>query len=206
MFLLVLRQLQLDPLRTASTVLALAAVVAVILIFEGFLEGVVAQSHNAVMERGADPIVTQGGVKNTTLARSILPQFARSEVEAVVGVVVGHPLTGIPVIYVQNNQRAPLLLIVYDTSAGPARLAAGLSITGAHEIVVDQSFADKFELGLGDPLLISDFEFTVSGIAEGAAAFFSVFGFARYDDLIDFYFESDLAADRTSQPARAPRS
>ncbi len=47
---------------------------------------------------------------------------------------------------------------------------------------------------------MSDFEFTVSGIARGAVAFFSAFGFARYDDLIDFYFESDLAADISTFP------
>jgi ABC-type antimicrobial peptide transport system permease subunit len=200
MFLLVFRQLQLEPLRTTLTGLSLAAVVAVILIFEGFLEGVAAQSRNAVLERGADLIVTQAGIKNMTLARSILPQFTRSEVEAVAGVAVAHPLTGSPVIYEQDNQRAPLLLLVYDTSGGAAHLAAGSPSTGPREIVVDQSFADKFKLTVGDPLLISDFAFTISGIAEGAAAFFSAFGFARYDDLIDFYFESDLAADISTFP------
>ena len=79
----VLRQLQLDPVRTTLTSLALAAVVAVILVFEGFMEGIVAQSRNAVLERGADLIVTQAGIKNMMAARSILPQFTRSEVEAV---------------------------------------------------------------------------------------------------------------------------
>jgi len=200
MFLLTLRQLQLDPLRTALTGFALAAVVAVILIFEGFLEGVVAQSRNAVLERGAGLIVTQAGIKNMTLARSILPQFTRADVEAVEGVTEAHPLTGIPVIYEQDGQRAPLLLLVYDSSGGPVRLVAGEPITGPREIVVDLSFAEMFGLVPGDSILVSDFEFTVSGITQGAAAFFSAFGFARYDDLIDFYFESDLAADISTFP------
>jgi len=200
MLKLVFRQLQLDPLRTALTGLALAAVVAVILIFEGFMEGVVAQSRNAVLERGADLIVTQAGVKNMTLARSVLPQFSRGDVEAIVGVNEAHPLTGIPVIYEQDGQRAPLLLIVYDTSGGPAQLKAGDMISGPREIVVDESFANKFALGPGDPVIVSEFEFTIAGIAEGDAAFFSAFGFARFDDLIDFYFESDLAADISTFP------
>ena len=200
MLRLVLRELQHDPLRTLLTGLSLAAVVAVILIFEGFLQGIVEQSRDAVMERGADLIVTQAGIKNLTLARSTLPQAARSEVESVRGVAAAHPLTGIPVIYEQGGVRAPLLLFVYDTGGGPARIVAGRPASGPHEIVVDRSFATKFGLGLGDPLVISDFEFTVVGLTEGAAAFFSAFGFIRYDDLIDFYFQSDLAADIGSFP------
>jgi ABC-type antimicrobial peptide transport system permease subunit len=200
MFLLTFRQLQLDPLRTVLTGLALAAVVAVILIFEGFLEGIVAQSRNAVLERGGNLIVTQAGVKNMTLARSILPQFTRGDVEAVEGVAEAHPLTGIPVIYEQGDQLAPLLLIVYDSNGGPTRIVAGEDIDGPREIVIDLSFAEMFGLAPGDSLIVSEFEFTISGVTQGAAAFFSAFGFARYDDLIDFYFESDLAADISTFP------
>jgi len=179
---------------------ALAAVIAVILIFEGFLEGLVAQSRAAVLDRGADLIVTQAGVRNLTLARSILPQSARSEVEAIDGVSVAHPLTGIPVIYVEGDERAALLLFVYDTGGGPARLVAGEDIQTPRGIIVDRSFAQRFDLAVGDPLVISDFRFTVSGITQGASAYFSAFGFVRFDDLIDFYFESDLADDISTFP------
>ncbi len=195
MLLLVFRQLQLEPPRTFLTAFALASVVAVILIFEGFLEGIVAQSENAVMSRGADLIVSQAGVKNMTLARSVLPQLARGEVEAVDGVAAAHPLTGIAIIYEQDGRRAPLLLIVFDTRGGPARLDSGAPPNAPREIVVDESFAERFEVGIGDAVSVSDFDFRISGIAEGAAAFFSAFGFVRFDDLIDFYFESDLASD-----------
>jgi hypothetical protein len=94
----VIRQLLYDdPVRTGLTSLALAAIVAVILLLEGFLEGVIEQSRNAVLNRGADLIVTQSGIKNLTLARSILPQSTRADVEAIEGVRVADPLTGIPV-------------------------------------------------------------------------------------------------------------
>jgi hypothetical protein len=102
----VIRQLLYDPVRTGLTSLALAAIVAVILLLEGFLEGVIEQSRNAVLNRGADLIVTQSGIKNLTLARSILPQSTRADVEAIEGVRVADPLTGIPVIYAQPGQRA----------------------------------------------------------------------------------------------------
>ena len=200
MLSLIFGQLRLDPVRTVFTGFALAAVIAVILIFEGFLEGLVAQSRAAVLDRGADLIVTQAGVRNLTLARSILPQSARSEVEAIDGVSVAHPLTGIPVIFVEGDERAALLLFVYDTGGGPARLVAGEDIQTPRGIIVDRSFAQRFDLAVGDPLVISDFRFTVSGITQGASAYFSAFGFVRFDDLIDFYFESDLADDISTFP------
>ncbi|MEX0915088.1 MAG: ABC transporter permease, partial [Wenzhouxiangellaceae bacterium] len=200
MLRLIYRQLRLDPVRSGLTVIALAAVVAVILILEGFNEGLVAQLGDAVTDRQADLIVTQSGVSNMTAARSVLPQFTRRDVEAVAGVAAAHPLTGIPVIYADGERRTPMFLLVYDSSGGPKRLASGSPATEARDIVIDRSLASKYGLELGDPLIISDFEFRISGITAGAAAFFTPFGFARYDDLIDFYFESDVAADISTFP------
>lgn len=200
MLRLVYRQLVIDPVRTALTATALAAVVAVILILEGFNEGLIAQLGDAVTDRQADLIVTQAGISNMIAARSVLPQFTRRDVEAVPGVAVAHPLTGIPVIYAEGEKRTPIFLLVYDSRGGPQRLAAGSAATEPRDIVIDRSLAAKYGLMTGDPLLISDFEFRVSGIADGAAAFFTPFGFARYDDLIDFYFESDVAADISTFP------
>lgn len=200
MLRLIYRQLTFDLPSTALTTTALASVVAVILILEGFNEGLVAQLGDAVRDRQADLIITQAGVSNMTAARSVLPQFTRRDVEAVPGVAVAHPLTGIPVIYAEGERRTPIFLLVYDTSGGPERLAAGNIVREPRDIVIDRSLAVKYDLGPGDPLVISDFEFRISGVTEGAAAFFTPFAFARYDDLIDFYFESDVAADISTFP------
>tara|TARA_Y100001933_G_scaffold189137_1_gene188200 strand:- start:3692 stop:4825 length:1134 start_codon:yes stop_codon:yes gene_type:complete len=197
---LVWLQFRLDPARTLFTATAVAAVVAVILVLEGFDQGLLRQLRDAVLQRRADLIVTQAGVSNMIAARSILPQFARAEVEAVPGVAGAHPLTGIPLIYGSHDRRTPIFLWVYQTAGGPQRLHAGHPPTAPREIVVDRSLAVKHTLGVGDPLVISDFEFRISGIADDAAAFFTPFAFARYDDLIDFYFESDVAADLSSFP------
>jgi len=197
---LIYRQLRLDSVRTALTSVALAAVVAVILVLEGFNEGLITQLGRAVTDRGADLIVTQSGVSNLTATRSVLPQFARRDVEAVAGVVAAHPLTGLPVIYAEGAQRTPIMLMVYDTAGGPREVITGQLPAEPREMVVDRSLAKKHNLAVGDALVISDFEFTISGIADGAAAFFTPFGFARYDDLIDFYFESDVAADISTFP------
>lgn len=200
MLLLVYRQLCIDAARTWLTVFAIAAVVAVILVLEGFNAGLLAQLRSAVIDRNADLIVTQAGVSNMMAARSILPQFARRDVESVQGVAAAHPLTGIPAIYNRREQRTPIFLLVYDSGGGPTRLARGTAIQKSRDIVIDRSLAVKYELEPGDPLVVSDFEFRIAGISEGAAAFFTPFAFARFDDLIDFYFESDVAADISTFP------
>jgi putative ABC transport system permease protein len=145
-------------------------------------------------------IVTQSGIANMTAARSILPQFARLDVEATEGVAVAHPLTAIPIIYDQGGRRTPIFLLVYDTGGGPRRLIAGRMPEVPRDIVVDRSVAKIHNLRLGDPFIVSDFEFRVAGIATGASVMFTPFAFIRFDDLIDFYFESDVAADISSFP------
>jgi len=200
MLRLIYRQLLHDPGRTALTITAMAAVVAVILVLEGFNQGLLAQLRSAVIDRNADLIVTQAGVSNMIATRSVLPQFARRDVEAVKGVAAAYPMTGVPMIYRQGDRRTPISLLVYDSGGGPNRLVAGHPPSAARDIVIDRSLADKYGLTLGQPFIVSDFEFRISGIADGAAAFFTPFGFVRYDDLIDFYFESDVAADITTFP------
>lgn len=200
MLRLIYRQWLHDPMHTALTAMAIAAVVAVILVLEGFNEGLVAQLRDAVTDRNADLIVTQAGVSNMTGTRSILPQFARRDVEAVDGVAAAHPLTGIPIIYQQSGKRTPIFLLVYDEWGGPVELVAGTTVSAPRDIVVDRSLAEKYDLSVGDPLVVSDFEFRIAGVANDSAALFTAFGFARYDDLIDFYFESDVAADISTFP------
>lgn len=200
MITLVLRTLIHDARRTALTVVAIAAVIAVIVILEGLNAGLLAQLRSVATARGADLILTQSGISHMTAARSVLPQYTRAHVEAVEGVAAAHPLTGIPVIYAQAQRRTPVFVLVYDTLGGPAHISDGSAPVRSHEIVIDRSLAYTYGLRPGDPFVIADFPFVVSGIADDAAAFFTPFAFLRFDDLIDFYFASDLATDISTFP------
>lgn len=200
MLRLAYRHLVYDLRRSGLTVLAITGVVTTILVLEGFNEGLLSQMRQAVLGRGGDLIATQSGVANLIAARSVLPQFSRQQIEAVPGVAMAHPLTGLPVIYERNGVRTPIFLFVYEDAGGPSDLLAGHEPRAARELVVDQSLTDRYGLALGDAFVVSDFEFRIAGIAHDAAAFFTAFAFAHYDDLIDFYLESAMAADITSFP------
>jgi len=99
MIILVYRQLIHELFRTLTTILVIAAALAVILLLEGFLSGLYIQLKNVSLNRGADLIVTQSGVSNFVASRSILPQLSRQRIEAIDGVVEAHPFTMVPVIY-----------------------------------------------------------------------------------------------------------
>ena len=107
MLLLALRQLRLDPLRTALTGLVLGAAIGAILVFNGFEQGQYAQAARAVLDRGGDLIVMEAGA-SSFFDRSSLPQLSRAAVEAVPGVAAAHPLTRVPVIYQKDGIRTPI--------------------------------------------------------------------------------------------------
>lgn len=190
----------LRPGRMVLMVLAVAAVLAEILVLEGFLAGTYTQLRQAVLRRGGDVMVAQAGVTNFLATRSILPQQTRAAVEAVDGVAATHPLAAIMVIYEEGERRSPIIVLVYDDAGGPAEIVSGAAPGGDREIVIDISLAKRYGLAPGDTLTLSDFDFTISGVSRGSAALLTPFAFMSFDSLIDFYFESDVAADIAAFP------
>jgi len=201
MFNLIYRQLIYEPFRTLLTCGAIASALAVILLLEGFQSGLLIQLKNVALNRGADLIVAQSGVTNFVASRSLLPQPSREQIEAVDGVVEAHPITMVPVIYEQAGYRkSPVFFVVYDTAGGPSPLKAGRAAEQPREIVIDEALAVLYDLKVGDPFVVADFEFRISGIAEQASALFTAFSFINYDDMIDFFFDSDLVGDISNLP------
>lgn len=198
---LIYRQLVYEPFRTLLTCLAIASALAVILLLEGFQTGLIVQLKNVAINRGADLIVAQTGVTNFIASRSLLPQLSRQRIESTEGVKEAHPITIVPVIYQQAGYRkSPIFFIVYDTAGGPAKLKSGKALKAPRDIVIDESLAVLYDLKVGDAFVVSDFEFRISGIAAQASALFTAFAFIKYDDMIDFFFDSDLVGDISNLP------
>jgi ABC-type antimicrobial peptide transport system permease subunit len=197
----IISQITYNSLRTLFTCCAVASALALILLLEGFQSGLLMQLKNVALNRGADLIVAQSGVSNFVASRSLLPQLSRERIEAVDGVVEAHPITMVPVIYNKPGYRkSPIFFVVYDTLGGPLKLREGKAPAIAREIVIDESLAVLYELNIGDPFVVADFEFRVSGIATRASALFTAFSFITYDDMIDFFFDSDLVGDISNLP------
>jgi hypothetical protein len=101
------RNLLHEPGRTALSTLAVAAAITLVLVFEGFRVGLYHQVRAFPEGMPADLIATQAGVSNILGARSVLPQSARADVQAVPGVKAAHPLGGTPIIYTKGTRSAP---------------------------------------------------------------------------------------------------
>jgi len=201
MFLLILRQLLYAPFRTFLTCVAVASALAVILLLEGFQSGLLIQLRNVSLDRGADLIVAQKGVSNFIASRSLLPQVTREIVEGIDGVKGAHPITSVPVIYERPGYRkSPIFFVVYDTGGGPTNIIKGKKAASPRDIVIDESLAVIYDLDIGDSFIVADFEFRIAGIAEQSSALFTAFAFISYDDMIDFFFDSDLVGDISNLP------
>lgn len=200
MFALAWRRLRLDPLKTIMTAFAIGAVIAVILVLEGFEQGLYAQLLRMVKNRGGDLIATQAGVSNFIAVRSTLPQLSRRDVEAVKGVLNAYPITAIGLIYEKEGKRTPVYLIVYDVLGGPVEIEEGQKIGGERDIVIDVSLARKHDLKVGDDFIISDFAFRIAGITRDEAAFMMPIAYVSYDGMLDLFFESEIAPDITTFP------
>ena len=200
MFRYALKQIRMDLLRSLLTLSGIAAVISVILVLEGFEQGLYSQLRASVLARGGDLIATQAGVSNMAAVRSVIPQLAREQVEAVPGVQTAHPLTGLSVIYEKDGRKNALFLVVYDTAGGPEHVNKGHIINGDRQIVIDHSLAELYGLETGDDLTVSGFDFEIVGITAPNAAMFTPYAFTTFDTLIDFYFESSLAADLSAFP------
>jgi len=197
---LTLKRFKADRLRFVFMLIAIAAVIALVLVLEGFRAGIYQQIRHIITSRGADIIVSQAGISNMIASRSVLPQLSRQWVEEIEGVSRANPLTTLPVIYNHSNRRTPVFVIVYDTLGGPKQIAQGRGIEQSREIVIDKSLAVIYQLRVGDEFILSDYRFRIAGISENTAAFFAPFAFITYDDLLDLYFESDIVGDISTLP------
>jgi putative ABC transport system permease protein len=175
-------------------------VFAVILIFQGFQQGLSTQLRSVALQRGADLIATQAGVRNMIGARSVIPQMVRGQVESVEGVRIAHPITALPLIYEKEGRKGAIFLWVVDSAGGPIEVLQGRLLEGDGEILIDRSMSQIFDLGPGADFVVAGYSFEIVGVVEATSALWTPFAFSNYDSLIEFYFEADLADDISAFP------
>lgn len=194
------RQLGFHIGRTLFVCVSIASALAVILLLEGFQQGLLAQLKQTVLNRGGDLIVAQAGVINFIAGRSTLPQLSRERIEAVEGVRAAHPLTLVPVIYEQHGRKTPVIFVVYDTAGGPSKISEGIPINAPREIIIGRALAKMHDLSVGDPFIVGGYEFTIAALVDDAAVMFTPLIFITYDDLLDWYFNADIVGDISNLP------
>jgi len=183
------------PWRFALGVTAVAAALALVLVFEGFRVGLYQQARDLPESWGVDMVALQAGVGNVLAARSIVPQSARRAVESVPGVADVHPLGGVPAIYSKGDVSTPVYVIAYDTAGGPGVLLEGRQITESDEIVVDRTLAARYGLTPGHRVEFMGHEFQLAGVAAEPTNAFNPYVYVRMVDLVDLYLSGELPED-----------
>ena len=195
------RVMRSDRTRALLSVFAVAAAVALVLIFEGFRVGLYAQVRAFPAGLPADLVAVQAGVANVLGARSVLPQGARRAIQGIQGVKIAHPLGGLPLIYVPGERRSPVYVVAYDTAGGPRHIVAGREISEPNEIIVDAALAQRYRLGPGDRVDFLGHAFTIAGLSGDGTNFFDPYVFVRLVDMIDLFLAGDLPEEVASGAA-----
>lgn len=184
------RQLTRQPLRALLSVAVAGFVASLLIIFQGFRVGIYQDLARFATGLPADLVVLQDGVRNLSLARSVLPQSLRERVEAEKGVVAVHPLASIPVILDTRDRRTPIQLIVYESGGGPRHLVRGQRPDSGSGpgLVMDERLAAFLHYDPGDSVTLFDYEFTLTGTASETASPFAPYVYITYDGLLDMYF------------------
>jgi putative ABC transport system permease protein len=120
---------------------------------------------------GADAWVWQRNTASIFNSISLVPDALRSEIARMSGVKQVRPFVVRPVGLTIHAAQTSQLVVGFDPQdpvTGPVRLVRGTLNVGSNGIIVDEVFAHRYGVGLGDRLTILGHHLTVVGIgAEG---------------------------------------
>jgi len=168
-FRLAWRNLTHERTRLIISVGGVALAVLLILVTDGIFAGGEQQAITYLKNQPAPLWVMQSGVENIHMASSILPADTVERIRQVPGVetVVGVLYAGGGVEV--EGTLVPSYLFGVDPEApfgGPWALAEGTTELAVNEIIVDQAFARRYGLDLGDTVSVVGYELVIAGLSE----------------------------------------
>ncbi len=174
------RNLLKDKTRLALSIGGVALAVMLILLLNGFLNGMYAQISAYLDHEPGSLVIAQDGVRDLLGVTSQLPASMADSVKAR-GAAKVVPILSQFIILDLHGKKQPAYLIGYDPriGGGPWRMAAGRAPRNDKEVVFDSILARRHELLLGDRVKIMDREFNVVGLSDGTNSWMTSFLFIR---------------------------
>jgi putative ABC transport system permease protein len=154
-----------------------------ILVLNGFLDGMYRQITSYLDHAPGSLVVAQEDVVNLLGATSLLPVGAISRVEAVRRVDEVIPILSQFVILDLHGKKQPTYMVGYDPDmgGGPWEMFAGRQPRTKREVVFDRVLAVRHGLKLGDTVEVMGKDFTVVGLSNGTTSWMTSFFFVRKD-------------------------
>jgi putative ABC transport system permease protein len=163
---------------------ASAVVLTVFLV--GVYRGAERGSLSYVAGTGADVWIGREGTWNLMRSSGLLPGAAVQAVESLAGVRhVESLLAALLPAYLKGQERTLLVIGLTSDSrlAAPSDLAAGRSLPGPGEVIVDHAFAQRSRITVGDTLSLAQRVFRVVGISRQTNLLVTQYAFLPADDL-----------------------
>ena len=175
------RNLFQDKVRLALSVSGVALAVMLILLLNGFLEGMNRQITSYLTYSPGSLVVAQKGVRNLLGASSLLPPGAAAEAMAVPGVAEVIPVLSQFVILDLHGKKQPAYLIGYEPErgGGPWKITSGREPQTDREMVFDRVLAERHELRIGDTFKVMGQDFTIVGLSDGTTSWMTSFFFIQ---------------------------
>lgn len=168
------------------TIAGVAATISLLLFLFAVHAGVKDGSTRYVRTSGVDVWIAQKGSDNILKSSSFVPASLADDVAQMRGVSAASPLVRvISKAEIRGRLSTTLFLFGFDPSTrlgAPHTIIDGTAELRPGEIVLDESFARKYALRLGDTLTMQRRAFRVVGLSGGTNALVSQFGFVRLDD------------------------
>lgn len=152
---------------------------------EAIFAGVANQLTTYIDRAGADVWVAQAGVRNLHMVASWLPDSVTDEVRSVGGVADATPILYSTDTIAAGDERAVAYVIGLPADAAmgrPWKVAAGRSLPGRGEVIVDRGFASKAGVSIGDEVTVLGGEARVVGLSDGTASLVNSVAFVSFED------------------------
>jgi putative ABC transport system permease protein len=178
---LAFKNLLYDKTRFILTVSGVALAVMLILLLNGFLEGMNRQITSYLDNSPGSIIVAQRGVSNMLGATSILPAGILEKANKFEEVSKISPILSQFVILEFHDKKQPAYMIGYEPNlgGGPWEIADGRAPRKNEEIVLDSVLANRHDIRIGESLDVMGTDFTVVGLSRGTTSWMTSFFFMK---------------------------
>lgn len=161
------------------SVLGVAAVLTLIVLLNGFRDGMyrVLSAYTDSMQ--ADLIVAQSG-GHGSFVTSAIPAAIHDEIAAVSGAAEVEHVLAADIIFTYDDIKTPATLVGYNPEngvGGPWVLSEGRNVRTGNELTLDTWLARRAALSIGDSVSVLGRRFTIVGLTRETASFIGVYLF-----------------------------
>jgi putative ABC transport system permease protein len=175
------RNLFQNKTRLSLSIGGVALAVMLILVLNGFLNGLYRQITSYLDHSPGSLVVAQADVLNLLGATSLLPEGVNLRVEGIRGVDEAIPILSQFVVLDLHGKKQPAYMIGYDPDrgGGPWEMFTGRQPLTKREIVFDRVLASRHGLDLGDTVEVLGKNFIIVGLSEGTTSWMTSYTFVR---------------------------